>query len=55
MNYSNLKRQIESGLYPNPSDMQGNIDYALKRKKITQQEHEELTALLEKVEQNKYL
>lgn len=54
MNYENLKKQIENGLYPNPSDMQGNIDYALKRKKITQHQHKELTALLEKVEQEKY-
>ena len=54
MNYANLKKQIESGLYPNPSDMQGNIDYALKRKRITQEQYSELTALLEKVEQEKY-
>ena len=54
MNYLNLKKQIESGLYPNPNDMQGNIDYALRRKKITQSQHKELTDLLEKVEQEKY-
>ena len=54
MNYLNLKKQIESGLYPNPNDMQGNIDYALKRKKITQEQHLELTTLLEKMELAKY-
>lgn len=54
MNYANLKKQIESGLYPNPNDMQGNIDYALKRKKITQEQHSELTNLLEKMELAKY-
>ena len=54
MNYTNLKKQIESGLYPNPNDMQGNIDYALRRKKITQEQHAELTALLERVEMAKY-
>ena len=54
MNYLNLKKQIESGLYPNLSDMQGNIDYALKRNRITKAQHQELTELLEKVEQEKY-
>ena len=54
MNYANLKKQIESGLYPNPNDMQGNIDYALRRKKITTYQHTELTALLETKEESKY-
>lgn len=54
MNYTNLKGQIENGLYPNPYDMQKNLDYAKARGRITASQHEELTLLLEQKEQAKY-
>lgn len=54
MNYTNLKKQIEHNTYPDPKAMQGNLDYALDRKKITVSQHEELTLLLEKKEEEKY-
>lgn len=54
MNYENLKAQILNGLYPNPYDMQRNLDYAKARRKITDVQHKELTILLEQKEQEKY-
>ena len=50
MNYERLKAQIEKGLYPSANQMQDSLDYALRRKIITEKQYEELTLLLENKE-----
>ncbi|WP_304576588.1 hypothetical protein [Romboutsia ilealis] len=52
--YKDLKGMIEKDLYSNAMEMQEKLDYFYqKRKKITLEQHQELTALLEKKELEK--
>lgn len=52
--YKDLKGMIEKDLYSSALEMQEKLDYFYqKRKKITLEQHQELTALLEKKELEK--
>lgn len=52
--YKDLKGMIEKDLYSNAMEMQEKLDYFYqKRKKITLEQYQELTALLEKKELEK--
>lgn len=55
MNYKNLKKQIEKGLYPSAKSMQDNLDYAYYTRNIlTQTQYKELSDLLAIKEDAKY-
>lgn len=52
--YKDLKGMIEKNLYSNAFEMQEKIDYFYhKRKKLTLEQYQELTKLLEQNEQSK--